>query len=127
MNMIPKPFIFKATNIDLALHQYNNQMPKHLAEFEEKNGPAQVTIAAVYAVNLEHFIVAVIWQDKIRMEAMAASKKITEGGSDLLNKLSSQLTQALNAEGCQHDEYEYSVDEQGIEKLICKKCGTPLA
>lgn len=124
--MIPKPFVFKGINIDTVIDQYNTEMPKHLSEFEATNGPGQVIIASIYSDGFAHILVAVIWQDKARIEAMEASKKITEDGSELLSSLTSRLQQVFNSEGCNH-EYESSVDDNGNEKIICKLCRTPLA
>lgn len=124
--MIPKPFVFKGANVETALDQYKDQMPTYLAEFEKENGSAQVIIAAIYQSGYNHIVVAVIYQDKARMEAIEASKNITGNASGLLSQLSSRLTQAFNAEGCDH-EYESGFDEDGNERIVCKKCRTPLA
>ena len=124
--MIPQPFIFSAETINECLTIYTNLMPVHLNEFEREHGPGIVKLINIVPCEHGFCAIATIWQDKARMEAIEASKKITEGGADLISQLSSRLTQAFNAEGCDH-EYDSDFDEDGNEKIVCKKCKTPLA
>lgn len=120
--MIPKILAFKGASIESAIAQYESELPSIVEQFEKENGECQV-FPGVFCNPIGLYIIVVtIMVNKSKAEA----KKITDSGMELITQLQNRLTQVFDAEGCDHD-YESSVDDNGNEKIICKKCGTPLA
>ena len=123
--MIPQPCTFYGNSIDQALAKYQDQMPTILETFEKEYGPGVVQLNNVLPCECGYCVIATVWQDKAKLQALEASKKIVDGGNGLFSELSTKIKDIFSSQECDHD-WVQNEDPNGPQ-IICKKCKTPLA